>query len=110
MFTDKVIIVTGAAGNVGHAVARLLAERGALVALVDHAKAPPTAVMRTLDSTRHAAFSGIDLTDEATCTHLVADVAGKFGRLDGVATTVGGFAMAPLAEAGSARSGTGCSP
>ena len=35
MFTGKVIIVTGAAGNVGSALAVLLASRGARIAAVD---------------------------------------------------------------------------
>ena len=38
MFTGKVIIVTGAAGNVGSALAVLLASRGARVAAVDTAR------------------------------------------------------------------------
>jgi NAD(P)-dependent dehydrogenase (short-subunit alcohol dehydrogenase family) len=35
MFTGKVIIVTGGSGNVGSALAALLASRGARIAAVD---------------------------------------------------------------------------
>ncbi|MGY8995080.1 MAG: SDR family NAD(P)-dependent oxidoreductase, partial [Alphaproteobacteria bacterium] len=35
MFQDKVILVTGAAGGVGHAVARSFAAEGARVAVCD---------------------------------------------------------------------------
>jgi NAD(P)-dependent dehydrogenase (short-subunit alcohol dehydrogenase family) len=100
MFTDQVIIVTGAAGNVGSALARLLASRGARVAAVDTNSSALSAVVGSLQGSRHQAFSDCDLTDPAASAALVARVQATMGRLDGVGTTVGGFAMAPLAEAG----------
>ena len=99
MFTDKVIIVTGAAGNVGSAVARLLASRGAKVAAVDTLGPPLTAVMATLENpSRHLPIPEVDLTDPTACDSLVARVVHTLGGLHGVATTVGGFAMGKLAE------------
>jgi NAD(P)-dependent dehydrogenase (short-subunit alcohol dehydrogenase family) len=99
MFTDKVIIVTGAAGNVGSAVARLLASRGAKVAAVDTLGPPLAAVMATLKNpSQHLPIPEVDLTDPAACESLVARVVQALGGLDGVATTVGGFAMGKLAE------------
>jgi NAD(P)-dependent dehydrogenase (short-subunit alcohol dehydrogenase family) len=99
MFTDKVIIVTGAAGNVGSAVARLLASRGARVAAVDALGPPLTAVIETLESpSRHLPIPEIDLTDPTACESLVARVVQVLGGLHGVATTVGGFAMGKLAD------------
>jgi NAD(P)-dependent dehydrogenase (short-subunit alcohol dehydrogenase family) len=104
MFTDKVVIVTGAAGNVGSAVARLLASRGARVAAVDTLSPPLTAVVQSLDNpTRHLPLPGIDLTDPAACEALVARVSQALGGLHGVATTVGGFAMGKLADTGLAQ-------
>lgn len=104
MFTDKAIIVTGAAGNVGSAVARLLAARGARVAAVDTLGPPLTALMQTLDHPeRHLPLPGFDLTDPAACDALVAKVRQTFGTLHGVATTVGGFAMGKLADTGLAE-------
>lgn len=101
MFSNKVMIVTGAAGNVGRAVARLLAERGAAVAAVDALAAPVNAVVAGLQRPeRHIACPGVDLTDPAACEALVAQVAARLGGLDGVATTVGGFTMGTLAETG----------
>jgi len=101
MFTDKAIIVTGAAGNVGSAVARLLAARGARVAAVDLAAPALAALIQTLDTpNRHLPLPGVDLTVPAACDTLVAQVRQSFGRLDGVATTVGGFAMSKLADTG----------
>jgi NAD(P)-dependent dehydrogenase (short-subunit alcohol dehydrogenase family) len=100
MFTGKVFIVTGAAGNVGRAVAQLLAERGARVAAVDYVQQALQAAVAALPGGPHLALPGVDLTDEAACAALVAQVQSACGRIDGVATTVGGFAMAKLADAG----------
>jgi NAD(P)-dependent dehydrogenase (short-subunit alcohol dehydrogenase family) len=99
MFTDKVIIVTGAAGNVGSAVARLLASRGARVAAVDTLGSPLAAVMATLENpSRHLPIPEVDLTDPTACESLVARAVHVLGSLHGVATTVGGFAMGKLAD------------
>lgn len=104
MFADKVIIVTGAAGNVGSAVTRLLASRGAKVAAVDAAGPAVEALIATLDDPRrHLALPGIDLTDPAGTEAMVAQVVQTLGGLHGVATTVGGFAMGKLADTGLAQ-------
>jgi NAD(P)-dependent dehydrogenase (short-subunit alcohol dehydrogenase family) len=99
MFTDKVIIVTGAAGNVGSALANLLASRGARVAAVDTSRDRLEAVTGALEGSGHLALSGYDLTDAAASAALIAKVQSTCGRLDGVGTTVGGFAMAKLSDA-----------
>jgi len=101
---DAVMLVTGAAGNVGRAVVARLAAGGALVAALDRLGPPVQAVLDALpDAARHLAIAGIDLLDPAACAAAVAQVTARYGRLDGVAHTVGGFAMAPLAEAGPAQ-------
>lgn len=100
MFTGKVIIVTGAAGNVGSALAGLLAGRGARIAAVDTVKDRLEAVAAGLPGAGHLALSDYDLTDAAATEALVVRVRASCGRLDGVGTTVGGFAMAKLADAG----------
>jgi NAD(P)-dependent dehydrogenase (short-subunit alcohol dehydrogenase family) len=102
MFTGKVIIVTGAAGNVGRAVASLLAERGARVAAVDMVAEPLAGIVGSLagEAGRHVALPAVDLADPASCTTLVEEVQQALGRLDGVVTTVGGFAMGPLEQVG----------
>jgi NAD(P)-dependent dehydrogenase (short-subunit alcohol dehydrogenase family) len=99
MFAGKVIIVTGAAGNVGSALTKLLADRGARVAAVDTVKDRLDTVVTTLNGGDHLALSEHDLTDFAASEALIARVQSTYGRLDGVGTTVGGFAMAKLADA-----------
>jgi NAD(P)-dependent dehydrogenase (short-subunit alcohol dehydrogenase family) len=104
MFEDTVIIVTGAAGNVGSAVARLLAERGARVAAVDSLRDKLEAVVAGLDrADQHIALPNVDLTDPAACDALVSRVVTELGGLNGVAATVGGFAMGALADTGMAQ-------
>jgi len=65
MFTGKVIIVTGASGNVGSALAALLASRGARIAAVDMARERLQAVTAGLSGTGHLALSDYDLTAHA---------------------------------------------
>jgi NAD(P)-dependent dehydrogenase (short-subunit alcohol dehydrogenase family) len=100
MFTEKVIIVTGAAGNVGSALTKLLASRGAHVVAVDTVRDRLDTVVGSLEGSRHLALSEYDLTGSAASAALIARVLSTYGRLDGVGTTVGGFAMAKLADAG----------
>ncbi len=100
MFADKIIVVTGAAGNVGSALATLLASQGARVAAVDMIEDRLQAVVSSLPGSGHLALQDCDLTDFAATEALVAKVMSTFGRLDGIGTTVGGFAMAQLAAAG----------
>ncbi len=100
MFTGKVIIVTGAAGNVGSALASHLAKQGGRIAAVDTVKDRLDAVVAALPGAGHLALATYDLTDATATQALVAHVVGTCGRLDAVGTTVGGFAMAKLADAG----------
>jgi 3(or 17)beta-hydroxysteroid dehydrogenase len=65
MFANKVIIVTGAAGNVGSALARLLASRSARVVLVDTVEDRLAVVARSLEGSGHLALSEYDLTNAA---------------------------------------------
>jgi NAD(P)-dependent dehydrogenase (short-subunit alcohol dehydrogenase family) len=99
MFTGKVIIVAGAAGNVGSALSRLLASRGAKVAAVDAHASPLSALVSTLETPdRHLALPEVDLTDPAAAEAMVTRTVAALGGLHGVATTVGGFAMGKLAD------------
>ncbi len=100
-FNGKAVIVTGAAGNVGSAVIRLLAERGARVAAVDAVDAPLRQAVAALpNAASHLALSGYDLLDPAACARIVTRATEAFGSIDGAVNTVGGFAMAALADLG----------
>lgn len=101
-----VALVTGAAGNVGRALAAVLAAQGWRIAAVDRMAAPLEALIATFpDPTAHLPLPGVDLTDPSACVWAVDQTLQRFGRLDGVGHTVGGFAMAPLEQGGLALFG-----
>jgi NAD(P)-dependent dehydrogenase (short-subunit alcohol dehydrogenase family) len=84
-FQDRVALVTGAAGALGAAVVQAFAASEAKVIGLTHS-APPIA-----DDTTHIASEVADVTDEAAVESLIANVVGKYGSLDIVVNTVGGF-------------------
>jgi len=96
MVDGKVVIVTGAAGNVGVALTKLLAARGARVAAVDRSVDALAARLGSLGEGLRLPVD--DLSDPTQAAAAVDTVAQRLGRLDGVAATVGTFAMAPVAE------------
>ncbi len=89
-----VVIVTGAGGNLGRAVVERLASRGAAVVAVDRHPAPAGGDGRTL------AVTEADLASTAACADVVERALGRFGRVDGLVHTVGGFAFASAAQSG----------
>jgi NAD(P)-dependent dehydrogenase (short-subunit alcohol dehydrogenase family) len=101
--STRVILVTGAAGNLGSATLRCLAREEAVLVAADRTSDSASLLPEGLDPAAHLALPGLDLLDAASCEAGIAQVIARFGRLDGVAHTVGGFAMHPLAEAGPAE-------
>jgi len=89
-----VVVVTGAGGNLGRAVVARLASRGAAVVAVDRHPAPAGGDGRTL------AVTEADLASPAACADVVERALGRFGRVDGLVHTVGGFAFASAAQSG----------
>jgi NAD(P)-dependent dehydrogenase (short-subunit alcohol dehydrogenase family) len=81
-FAGSVVVITGAAGVLGNAVAREFAARGATLALVD---------VIAIESP-HASFV-CDLTDAPACRNLVAAITRRFQRIDVLANVAGGFTM-----------------
>jgi len=100
MAGQNVYVVTGAAGNVGAALTALLTARGHRVAAIDRSHAGLTARHGEAGAALRVAVS--DLSDPAATQAAVAEIVAALGRIDGVAATVGGFAMAPLADSGPA--------
>jgi NAD(P)-dependent dehydrogenase (short-subunit alcohol dehydrogenase family) len=76
--TDKVALVTGGASGIGRAVATALAERGALVAIVDVDEQEGAAVAARLDGE----FVAADVSDLHQCLHAVEVVCERFGGVD----------------------------
>jgi NAD(P)-dependent dehydrogenase (short-subunit alcohol dehydrogenase family) len=96
-FDKKVVLVTGAGGNLGQAVARRFAQAGAKLYLVE--RKPET--LRALLSELGGEGGAADVTDPASIDELVQKVEAAYGRIDVLAHTVGGFAAGqPVHEAG----------
>lgn len=96
----KVIVVTGGFGTLGRAVADAAITAGAKLALVDLAAVPDHASIT--EDKAGSEFPGIDLQDEDAVETVLAEIASRFGRIDGVANVAGGFAWQTIAESRSA--------
>lgn len=86
-FEGKVVMITGAAGNLGEAVVRRFYDAGADLALV----------ARTADDAQKLAPDrvfgvGADVTDQASVQAAVDAIAAHFGHIDVLVHTVGGYA------------------
>jgi NAD(P)-dependent dehydrogenase (short-subunit alcohol dehydrogenase family) len=79
----KVCVITGAAGGIGLAAARLFAREGGRVALadVDEDRAGAAAAELRADRADAAAFA-VDVTDSVSVEALYAAAAERFGRVD----------------------------
>ena len=78
----SVVIITGAGQGQGAAEARLLAARGATVIALDLGEAPAEALPG-------AEYRQLDVTDETGWTILGRDLAGRYGRVDGLVANAG---------------------
>jgi 3-oxoacyl-[acyl-carrier protein] reductase len=89
--TDRIAIVTGASGGIGHAVAVRLAQAGMAVAVHysgnhDHAEAVADEIV---GAGGRAIVVGADFADEAQVAALFDEVEAEFGGVDVVVNTAG---------------------
>jgi NAD(P)-dependent dehydrogenase (short-subunit alcohol dehydrogenase family) len=95
-FDHRVIVITGAGreGQVGEAIARAFAERGAMVVLVDRQAEQVSARAAALKAGGFRAWGyACDLTDPPQVDHLARRTAATHGgRLDALVNAAGGFA------------------
>jgi 3-oxoacyl-[acyl-carrier protein] reductase len=90
----KTAMVTGAAGAIGAAIARGLAEEGARLVLVDVATGPLGEVARALG----AEAVKLDLADTAAVASASADILARHGRIDILVNNAGILSNAKIAE------------
>lgn len=94
----KTAIITGAAGGIGAATARLFVEEGANVALVDLEEAALHAVARPFDPARVLTIAA-DVSKPEDVDRYVAATVARFGRLDVLFANAGiEGRVCPLAE------------
>ncbi len=78
----KVAVVTGAAGVIGTATIRLLAERGARIVAVDRKAADLQAAIKGLPASAQALALTADVTDEDEVADYVRATVDQFGTID----------------------------
>src|SRR5690348_13956202 len=79
------VVITGAASGIGRSTARLFAQEGAAVALLDR---NATALDEVVESTRGHAIAA-DITDEASVAAAIDSAAAALGGIDGVVNAAG---------------------
>ncbi len=92
-----VVLVTGSAQGIGLGIARELASRGWRT----HAVHRSMAGLAELEERFPTRVHGADVTSQADCRQLVANVLDRDGRLDGVVHAVGEYLSGPLEGLGS---------
>ncbi len=83
------VVVTGAFGNLGMAVARAFCEQGANLALIDYAQ-PPTGIEADFGAP-HCVLGGVDLTGAASAAAAMETVRETLGSIDALINIAGGF-------------------
>lgn len=78
----RVAVVTGAAGVIGSATIRLLAERGARIVAVDRRQADLDAAVKELPASTEALSLTADVTEEDGVRDYVRAAVNKFGTID----------------------------
>lgn len=88
---DTVVLITGAAGNLGRAVAEVFAQQGARLALVDlHADRLSTVFGEAGERRMFLAANLLDAAEADAAAHAVVE---RFGRIDVLCNLAGGFRM-----------------
>ena len=90
-FTGKVVMVTGATGNLGQAAARAFAAANATVVLVARSAERMAAALPELAASPKALIVPADLTDAQSVQAAIDAALTYFGRIDILANTVGGY-------------------
>ena len=91
MLDGRVAIVTGAAGNLGRATAEAMRAAGAQTVLVDASQEHLQQVYPAVQDPGRLLYGGIDLTHEQSAQSVASAARERFGHIDVLVNTVGGF-------------------
>jgi NADP-dependent 3-hydroxy acid dehydrogenase YdfG len=95
----KVVAITGASSGIGEATARLLAERGAVVALgARRSERLDELASRIRERGGRAVTSATDVTHRGDLERLVARAVEEFGRLDVLVSNAGISKIGPVSD------------
>jgi NAD(P)-dependent dehydrogenase (short-subunit alcohol dehydrogenase family) len=82
-YSDKTVVITGAAGGLGQALCRRFSDAGAKVAALDfNGPAVEAFAGQLTREGRHAIALACDVTDMAACTSAVDRIAAHYGAID----------------------------
>lgn len=88
--TNKVIIVTGGAKGIGEGIVKVLAEEGAIAAIVGRNSTDNLKTVKAIEATGGKAFEvTAELTIPAECERSIKTIVEKFGRIDGLVNNAG---------------------
>ena len=91
-FKDKLVVVTGAAGNLGCAVTSAFLDAGGIVCALDHRQGRLSELFSEPNNKLHI-YDGVDITDREAMKALGERVQAEVGRVEVLVNTVGGFTM-----------------
>jgi len=96
---NKVVLITGGSTGIGAEVARLLASRGAHVAIAARRKDKLDDVVANIEAAGGSARAySLDVTDKVQVQAVVAAVVADFGKLDVLINNAGLMPIRPMAE------------
>ncbi len=91
-FSDRVVLVTGASGNLGRAVLEAFHSAGCKVIAVDYQTGKMAALFPWLVSSPDTYLAeGMDVTQPDQVQSLVRESLDRYGRIDVLVNTVGGY-------------------
>ncbi len=95
-FTDQVVVVTGAAGNLGRAAVHAFHEAGARLAVMDRQRDGVTEVFgESIPEGDYCQYVAGDITSDESVQQMVGQIFDYFGRIDVLVNIAGGFTMGP---------------
>ncbi len=85
----KIVVVTGGAAGIGGAISEVLAEEGAVPAVIARREPDAAFMARITARSPHAGWVRADLSVDADCAAAVAEVRRRWGRIDGLVNNAG---------------------
>jgi NAD(P)-dependent dehydrogenase (short-subunit alcohol dehydrogenase family) len=92
-FSEQVVLVAGGTGGLGRAVSLAFLEEGARV-IVTYRNEEELAALKGAAGANGSSLDGqrVDVTEEAAVAQFIDGILAKYGRLDAMVNTVGGYA------------------
>jgi 3-oxoacyl-[acyl-carrier protein] reductase len=97
-FTGRTLVLSGATGGIGRAVARLFAEAGANLVLTDYDGAALETFAQELGLFDRVAVLQVNVTDPASAAQTVQLAMERFGGIDFLVPSAGIYQAQPFAE------------